>query len=102
MIEASSPDDGGDPIAPIDPTDAPDAGDPTIDGECMQACELVLECKPETSKIECRQGCLDSALVVNNGPIHCMALRIFWIDEEGCGSIVEAYQSFDPADDCSE
>ena len=88
-----------------DPADAGELGDPgpdyEIDGECTVACNLVASCG-DVDKASCQDLCRRSELVDNNGPIHCMALRIFWMDEEGCSTITAIYENFEAADDCSD
>jgi len=96
------------PVAEPQPTDPPETG--PVDGDfvrpanctsdCCDACAMVGECTgSQLDFADCERTCEDSIYVANQD-IQCLALRIYWIDEEGCGSIVAAYERFDLADDC--
>lgn len=66
--------------------------------DCVNACRWVESCKPGTEEA-CLKAC--EAVVLNDGS-HCLARHIGWINEEGCPTIVPAYASFNPANDCRE
>ncbi len=69
--------------------------------DCSDACHLVDCCATELDlAAECLSRC-EASLWVEDHHINCLALRIFWIDEEGCESIVQTYQAFQADDDCS-
>jgi len=89
------------------------SGDPTGQGgtgmgdcyvghaNCADACYLVDCCAPDRDlKAECLERCAASVYVPSH-EIHCLALRVFWLDEEGCESIVSTYDNFELDDDCS-
>ncbi len=71
------------------------------DADCCGACSQFATCTNSQSDFdECMTICSDSLFVPSNG-VHCLALRIYWIDEEGCESIVATYDAFEPDDDCT-
>jgi hypothetical protein len=97
---------GGDDIsdpavpAPLSSSCATDPDEPHAD--CCAACDLVYQCTHSHQDLTtCYDRCVASDWVEGH-EIECLALRIFWIDEEGCGTIVPTYQSYDPADDCTD
>jgi hypothetical protein len=48
----------------------------------------------------CTARCSQSAWVETHD-LNCLALRIYWIDEEGCAVMLRTYESFSTGDDCS-
>ena len=69
------------------------------DGACDKACGLVADCVPD-ARSACATRCRQSVWVEPHRA-HCLALRILWIDEEGCQRIAPTWQLFDDHDDCS-
>lgn len=69
------------------------------DQDCCEACVLVNECRPEVSVETCEERCLDSNFILRNQS-HCLAMRVLWIDEEGCDVIGPTWDRFDDDDFC--
>lgn len=68
--------------------------------DCNKACRLVNGCLPEVTVEQCMERCQQSRWATSNGT-RCLALRVLWIDEEGCPRIGPTWQLFDDDDDCS-
>ena len=68
--------------------------------DCDKACRYVTKCVPGVALQQCTARCQQSLWVASNAT-RCLALRILWIDEEGCPRIAPTWQLFDDADDCS-
>ena len=68
--------------------------------DCKKACGMLAECDAAGTR-ECPSRCAASRLH-QRGRLHCLASRIFLIDEEGCGSMLDTYRRFAPEDDCDE
>lgn len=82
----------------------PPEGDPmcasSADEHCCEACLAVHECRPAVSVEECEDRCMRSKLAASHG-VRCLALRVFWIDEEHCPRIGPTWDNFDDDDDCT-
>lgn len=78
-----------------------DAGSaPSVaESDCARACNLVDECTSEATD-DCRSRCMNSLIYDEEDGSRCLSQRIFWIDEEGCTSILDTYDGFDPEDTC--
>lgn len=77
------------------PPDAP----PPARG-CADVCAKLEECAGAPLQ-DCQDRC-ESSHWVENHDLRCLALRVYWIDEEGCQTMLEAYEAFEPEDDCSD
>jgi hypothetical protein len=66
--------------------------------DCIRACGMLAECDAAETR-DCPSRCAASPLH-QRGQLHCLASRILWIDEDGCGSMLDTYRRFDPEDDC--
>ena len=80
------------------------AGEPGAGSEpkdaCSDVCSTLAECAGE-QLAQCSSRCEESAWVETHD-IRCLALRIYWIDEEGCAVMLDTYEQFEPDDDCSD
>lgn len=86
------------PSVPSTPADAA-APLNVAESDCAGACALVDECTSEPTD-DCMSRCMDSPSYDEEDESRCLSQRIFWIDEEGCTSILGAYDGFDPQDTC--
>ncbi len=66
--------------------------------ECTELCKQLTACAAKALP-ECNQRCIESAWVETHKK-HCLALRVAWINEEGCGKMLATYDAFEPSDDC--
>jgi hypothetical protein len=84
-------------------TPSSSAPGPQVAAQPDQACTDVcseLEACAEKPLADCTDRCAASTWVQSHG-MRCLALRIEWINEEGCAAQLRAYDSFSPQDDCS-
>ena len=75
--------------------------EPPFVNHCFDACKALEACGVEDPFDSCVAACY-SSIFVESHDTHCLALRVLWIDEEGCPAILDAYRSFNTADDCSD
>lgn len=67
------------------------------DQGCADVCADLEQCAKKKLP-ECRERCERSRWVDINR-VNCLALRVYWINEEGCGKMLDTYEHF-RADDC--
>jgi hypothetical protein len=73
------------------------------DESTCKACAMVAACYGDPQEAAaCIESAVDSVWIDTVNQTRCLSLRILWIDEEGCGSILEAYESFEPDDMCED
>jgi len=67
---------------------------------CSAVCRTLEGCA-EKPLAECQERC-EQSLWVEAHETRCLALRVYWIDEEGCDVMLETYEHFEPDDDCAD
>jgi len=67
---------------------------------CSDVCQTLEGCAEEPLT-ECHERCEQSVWVAAHDT-RCLALRVYWIDEEGCGVMLDTYEHFEPDDDCAD
>jgi hypothetical protein len=66
--------------------------------ECTEACGQLAACAAKALPA-CHQRCVSSAWVETHKK-HCLALRVAWINEDGCAKMLATYDAFEATDDC--
>jgi hypothetical protein len=66
--------------------------------QCQDVCHALSACQG-AAVASCSDICAASHWVESHG-LRCLALRILWIDEEGCGRMLATYAAFSPGDRC--
>ena len=77
--------------------------DSSIDAptDCLDACGTLVTCDPEIACDDCLERCAASPV----GPVggdRCLSRVVYLIDEEGCASMVRAYQAYVVKPSCGE
>lgn len=67
---------------------------------CCAACGDLSACGIDVTTQACANRCMETQFIFWNDE-RCLALRHFWIDEEGCSRMVPTWFAFDDDDDCT-
>ena len=67
---------------------------------CSDVCQTLEDCAEEPLA-ECHERC-EQSFWVEAHDVRCLALRVYWINEEGCGVMLDTYEHFEPDDDCAD
>ncbi len=67
---------------------------------CDDVCATLEKCAG-APLADCDERCSRSVFVESHD-LNCLALRIYWIDEEGCAVMLDKYKSFSLDDDCAD
>jgi hypothetical protein len=68
---------------------------------CEEVCVTLEQCAAGGVLAECRDRC-EQSLWVEFHELPCLALRVYWIDEEGCEVMLATYAAFDASDTCMD
>jgi len=88
---------------PLDEEGYPICDTPPITRDCLQACRHVNCCDPDIAIDDCIDRCEATLDYTGGGdPTPCLAVRILWRNEEGCGTIMRIYETYDDRDVCDD